>query len=1018
MAIPKVSLFIPLGQGALDTKKAPLSMPVTSLLQCDNVVQERRGEFRRRNGFTQVATDTLVQAIAPSQVANMGQSGMFAATMSAGAQYEADPNFTGVRWTGAQSELIAFGPDSISRTPLVASTGATPLISALCAFSSDGNYHVASGVYAGVHNAYYINDITGSIAFFGSQSSAALLQTSAACVPNIAQCIFSADNAGNLRVDTRLSTTGVITSAFTVIKAGLNVATPFLQAGYYTGSTITVVAKMAAGGMQFMEWNPVTAVFSTDVNIAGTFANCISLIMEPSNSGIRIVGSSDAVDTRIRRINSAGAVQSTDILTGLAAQIIGCGNTAGAEFVVIFQTTGGQLVRATKIAGVVAQGNLLPFANSCTLAGQGWAEPGDTRWFFLMQGAKTAIADYQVTTTLMSNSFASGDARPAVVSPIVPLQALPVTGNASVYQAVRTGTRTFYFTVPVTSSLSIVAGVVNASYVMTAFEHDLIQGSDTPVENVGRPCLRNGGVLLPGHSLTNLDQSNDAFSLRITPVGTAAPLQQLSLTQAAGGALTLLGTYLYSSVLEVQAFGLTWRGPPSVPVSITLTGANATVNWTQSFWGMESHIQKWQWKLYRSAANGSTPTLVAILAQTSLGFISAVPLTAADTASDVSIALGEILYTVGEQPNMCWPGVSHVWVFDDRVWAVNRDFPTEIQYSKNLQAQRQPETTAANVVDIDDQWGPVTNGSSVEGRGVIFKQHAIYFVQGDGLTDAGTGNNYTFTRISDDVGSMPGTPLVNAGDAIYFVSQRGIYSVDAQGTIKYVGGGIDAFFNQPQVNTPESVYDGIFVPSRNEVRFVTTNYIFVYDRNFPDAVQLGGVGGLGQWSRWTIPFAGRRCLLVNDLMVVFDTLGRVWKEGTTAQTTDQGTAFAGIVRTGWIRYQATGATPPAPTQAPLRFYGGRAVLTRTAGGGSITATAKVYFNDDDSQVQAFTSQAIAGATLTDVGEFFPTQQKCTSFSMEIDLPSGDDTLRIEGFAANIGIRAPSEQRRPAGEKWS
>ena len=109
---------------------------------------------------------------------------------------------------------------------------------------------------------------------------------------------------------------------------------------------------------------------------------------------------------------------------------------------------------------------------------------------------------------------------------------------------------------------------------------------------------------------------------------------------------------------------------------------------------------------------------------------------------------------------------------------------------------------------------------------------------------------------------------------------------------------------------------------------------------------------------------------------------------------------------------------PNPAQAPLRLYNARAIVTRTAGGGSLTATGKIYYNDDDTQVQTFTSQAIAGATLSDVGEMFPTQQKCTSFSLEIDLPSADNTLRIDGFAANLGVRVPSEQRRPAGEKWS
>lgn len=164
----------------------------------------------------------------------------------------------------------------------------------------------------------------------------------------------------------------------------------------------------------------------------------------------------------------------------------------------------------------------------------------------------------------------------------------------------------------------------------------------------------------------------------------------------------------------------------------------------------------------------------------------------------------------------------------------------------------------------------------------------------------------------------------------------------------------------------------------------------------------------------------RRCLIVNNAMVLFKTDGTVWREDLTGtQTTDQGTSIPSSLRTAWVRVAKDGSPIPQRSQQPLRFRSGRALFTRDSGGAARTAQATVYFNDDDSQTQTFTSQSIAGATLTGAGEFFPTQQKCTSFSLGFTWPvAADLTFRLTGFSANIGIRAPNEQRRPNGEKWS
>lgn len=1032
MAIPKISVFIPFG-GALDSKTAPLTQPSTSLLTCDNVIQERRGEWRRRNGFTQVAVDTLSLAVAPVSVANMGDTGMVALQQSTSRvlnNYNPEAAFTASRFTQGSTITIA-GQDNLEQLSLIMTAQGS---SALNGFSSDGDIHVCGRIRIDGVNinyiAYFVNANTGEITGYGSfNGTGTNLSIRCACVPGVFQCAFNADTAGNLSVIKRNATTGVITVA-TVIKAGLNVTVPFLDAMYYTGSTITLVANMAAGGFEFIEYNPSTGTLTTDVNIAGAFVNCLSLIAEPSGSGTRLVATSDAANTVVRRINSAGTVLTTDTMEAVqSTQITGCASNAGADFGIVYQITAGRLRRNTKLGGVVGTASsaapnfgffTLP-GSPITLAGQGWGEPNDFNWYYLIAANNSTAADPQFTLAIVEDYVQSTAGGIGVgftpIAAVTPLQTQANSTNASLYQSVRVGTRQFYFGMPVETVFENIGGNLMIDYAMSSFKHTISTAAELSTLNIGWPVYRGKVPIFPGGIPSSPSLGSFAAvaisGATLIPSSLIAPPRQLIVSQSTStGLLTLLGQYQYTALIELtDSFGRTWRSPPSVPASITLTGSNNTTLVTFSPWQFENQQLYGRLKIFRTQANGSVPTLVAQFLGDFNFLLANGNIQINDLLADSAITAGEILYTVGEQPNICWPAISHCWMFDGRFWGVNRDFRTEVQYSKTLQAQRQPETTVANVVVIDDQFGPITGGTSLEGRGVVFKKSALYFLQGDGLTDAGSGNNYVFNRINDDVGAIPGSPIINAGDAIYFVSTRGIYSIDAPGNLKFVGAALDQWFNQPTVNTPEVVYDGIYVPSRNEVRIVTTNYVFVYDRNFLDD------NGIGHWSRWTLPKQMRKCLVVNGQLVLFATDGTVWKEGTAAQTTDQGTAFTGIVRTAWIRY-AAGQLAPAPTQAPLRFYDGRIVMTRIAGGGSITATAKVYYNDDDTQTQTFTSQAIAGATLSDVGEFFPVQQKCTSFSLEIDLPSGDETLRVQGFAANIGVRGPSEQRRPSGEKWS
>ena len=1015
--ITKISTLIPVGNG-LDTIDPALQQDAGTLLTADNIIQEREGEWRRRNGFTQVAADSWGPAAAPFQVANVGTGGMVALDYNNLATYA-----PGVpAWSASSTTYKPAHAEDVSSVAVLRSGFSTR---ALNGFASDGKFSAiaADGVTT---NAAFVTVI--DCASNSQVATVNLFQAAGGSLAKYARCAilgqyycgFFVDSAGILWALVYNSATNTFGAAIN-LKTGCQtgVGLTALDAMYYTGTSITVIVSIAAGGFQFIEFTPSAGTKATDVNIPSTPSTCLTLIPEPSGSGTRLVGVVIAAGpaTAVHRLNIGGSILSTDTLEAIqASNMTGCASNSGADFAVVYQNSATKALRRnTKIAGVVGTAASVPSSTASSIEpfieSHGWGESSGSGWYFILGQSQPSASDPQNTYLIMRDSFAATSTMVAT-SPVLPLQGgNPVYSGdvGAVLQVNPVSSRKFTFALPKLVHYQNLPAGAAFDFATTVFTQTLPSASDIATVNQGEAVQRNGYPIFPGRLPLYPGIYNKAPGL--FPIGLMSPPPQMTVAQSAGGSLTALGTYQWCHVIEIEnQFGEVWRSPPSVPVSATLTGGNQTATLTVAPWQCESPLQFARYKFYRTQNIGSTFTLFAEQLVSQL-----VDFTAVDANSDASIIKGEILYTTGEQTNLCWPPVSLVWIFDDRLWAVNRDFRSEVQYSKNLQPGRQPETTAANALDLDDQWGDITGGSSVEGRCVIFKKNAIYFVQGDGLTDSGSGQNYTVTRISDDIGALPGSPLVNAGDAIFFVSQRGVYSVNNQGKIQYVGGGVDIYFRQAIQGVQETIYDGCWSPLWNQVRFVTTNYVLVYDRNFPDQ------NGVGTWSRWTGPMCpARRCLIVNNAMVLFKTDGTVWREDLTGtQTTDQGTSIPSSLRTAWVRVAKDGSPIPQRSQQPLRFRSGRALFTRDSGGAARTAQATVYFNDDDSQTQTFTSQSIAGATLTGAGEFFPTQQKCTSFSLGFTWPvAADLTFRLTGFSANIGIRAPNEQRRPNGEKWS
>jgi len=983
MALQKHPISWPL-TGGLDTKKAPLVVQPGSFLRLDNVVQERQGEWRRRNGWTQVSADTMPET-APYTVGALGDAGFFLNGQGGLSVYS--PSQASSRWSG---QSVVQPPQDVKRTPGASSS------SLQTALATNGTL-AAVWTQGPSTDAISVIDLTTNTVTltFSVTSAGANVVRGAATASKL--CFFTPSSGSMLAYVVDVAT-GALTGPTTIATGLWTTSTPTgHDARWYGGNTITIVAQASSGGdTRFMEWNPSTA--SMVVNVAlGTASNyALSLLDEPDGSGTRFVAASSTTQIKVLRVSSAGSVLTTDIAEGIAAfAATGVAFNNGVDWSLIYaNTSGGNLRMNSKSGGILGTATDFQLASvwtgsTATIDSNAWRDPSVYGWSFLLGLHSRSASDPQDSwVEMLMPPAVNGIGQPIAVMESLAAGGMPALAVGNQFQVVRPSARHFIMGLPVQVIYEDNAGTIVRHYSVDVFQKTYLTSADDASDKMGRPVPYRSTAFVPGGQLSFYDGGT------LTPLGTRYPPRAPTVTPStAAGNLTPASQYEYVAVVEqIDADGNMWRSPPSIPVLVTMGATDNTNTVVFKSWELET-LRQYRLVLYRSSADGSSPRRWY-----SQLFTAGANITVTDTFSDALVNAGEVLYTEGEAPNIITPPAYLAWLADDRLWTVNPEYPTEVSYSKNLRPNRLPEFTAENLIDQDDQYGGVTGGGVLDDKIVLFKRNAVYFLQGGGFTDSGSGDNYAATILSSDVGALPGSPVVQAADMLYFVSERGIMKFDKQGNVTWIGEPVDQYLHQPLVQTPETVYDGCFVPSANEVRFLTTNYVLVHNLTFD------------YWVRWTLS-GFRRCLVVGGQMVMFRNDGTVWREGDQTQTTDQGTAFTGVIRSPWMR-PAPGiqGSPPTNTsttgQRAMRLYEGRIVYTRTSGGGPAALTGRLYANNDDNQVQEFTGQSIDGLTLAGAASMKPLAsiQKCTSFSAELVLPSGDVSVRVDGFAAVIGLR--------------
>lgn len=1014
--------------GGLDSKKTPLAQEPGTYIQLDDVRMERSGEWRTRSGFPETSTDRIDNFGIPFRAGVFGNGGAwcFASDDSlvtsggkSGLRHYTPLSISGTKWrradTNAQqvSECQQVQPTSWDRIPTIA---AVPGLTAVSHAVGGGFVMTAWGrtdVTFGSLLVVQIRSATTGDVVSSQVVSLALASARVCCTyTNGYLLAFSPYvTAGQIRVESFNTATGVYLGSQSFGVTDAHATDPYIDAITY-GSSLkaTLVIRRAGDAIRFIEYNPVTNV--ADVNVASIAAGCTgALVLLPNpedqlTTGTRLVAYSTSVPTvRVARITSAGAVTADEIANstaGGAGQIAGVAYTAGTEWMIVHQAIGGNVLLyvSRKRSGTITTS--AGFWNGgggggyIRLRSGGWRSSSGDRMHVMFSVSSTNASDPQDTyfeKVIPYDLVTLADANAEHASRLLPLQAGPAPTIQSnlpqtiMTSAVGTFPTTFSLVLTRTSRFTRTAAAVVKETSIDRWTQTFLY--PTAVVNQGRPVSLANKSYMPSGSLLVVGQG--ITTTHGIGVIRYAPTFAVSIGGAA--ALTLLATYQYLTVVRcVDENGDVWRSPPSLPATITLTGSfnNVTVTSRTSWAGLENDSRSQLFSscyvdFYRTKANGSVfqmcgssevPTVIEGMETK----------TFLDAVSDANLNSAEFLYSHGEVATAITPAAAHVAVWGDRLWLADRDFRTQLWFSKNLRPKIQAEFANEFILDLDDEYGAITGMEPLDDKLIVFKANATYVIQGEGPSLAGTGAFPTVTRLETDLGCVLGAPTVSTGSEVFFVATRGIYRVTTGLEFDFVGAPIAGLLT-------EAVYTATFLPAMNEVRFSTPTYVFSYDRYH------------GLWARWTGMSGMHISLSVAGQHWYGDSSGYFYRENSATAADGSGANITAKIRSAWI--------VPAGNESEMRLFRGRLALARTTLFTSVALTINVYYDGSDTAAETF-YRTVSASIPNPRAEVKPRRRSCSRFSFEVRFAPGALAVRLAGWSAEVGV--PGGHQRITGSQ--
>jgi len=339
--------------------------------------------------------------------------------------------------------------------------------------------------------------------------------------------------------------------------------------------------------------------------------------------------------------------------------------------------------------------------------------------------------------------------------------------------------------------------------------------------------------------------------------------ENVNATATTGGSMTA-DTYRYAVIyVWVDNQGNVIRSSPSEVVSVTVGAPNNAVDvdipTLRLTYKTGVLIQVYRWSV-------SEPVFYSVgdaLNNPAVNFI-----TFSDTQATTSIIGNEILYTEGGiLPNLPGPPCSAMTLFDNRLWVIDSTSPDTIWYSKIVIPGTPVEMSdfqtfyVSPTQSAQGTTGTVTALAPMDDKLIVFKEDAIYYINGVGPDATGANSQYSEPIfVTSTVGCRYPKSIVFIPNGLMFQSDKGIWILGRDLSTNYIGAPVEDFTEEAETIT------ALNIPNTNQVRFIMDSGITImYDYFFQQWGSFTGIGSIA-------------ATLYNQLHTYFDQYGRLFTE--------------------------------------------------------------------------------------------------------------------------------------------
>lgn len=361
-------------------------------------------------------------------------------------------------------------------------------------------------------------------------------------------------------------------------------------------------------------------------------------------------------------------------------------------------------------------------------------------------------------------------------------------------------------------------------------------------------------------------------------------------TSGAGGLITAQ-QYFYAVTYEwSDNQGNIHRSAPSIPVSITTTGATSTntvnIPTLRLTYKTANPVKI---VVYRWSAAQQTYYQVTSLTAPLMNDTTADSVAFTDTFADSAIIGNNILYTTGGVlENIAAPAISSMALSKSRLFAVDAEDENVVWYSKQV-----IEGVPVEMSDLLTLYVPPTTGSqfntggvkvvyAMDDKTIFFKKGAISYMTGIGPDNTGANNDFSDpVFITSTVGCDNPNSIVFMPNGLMFQSDKGIWLLGRDLNTSYIGAPVEDF------TTSGRVKSAVTVPGTNQVRFTLDSGVtLMYDYYY------------GQWGVFMNVSAVSSCIY-QDLHTFINSRGEAYQETPGAYLDGSRPVLMGFT-TGWI----------------------------------------------------------------------------------------------------------------------